>query len=88
MCLAIPMQVRAIGEDGFGIVEIDGVQRLVGLTLVDHPLIGDYVIVHAGFAIEILKEADALERLALFREMARLWEEEQANDRLIGTRPS
>ncbi|GAB0056938.1 hypothetical protein SIID45300_01253 [Candidatus Magnetaquicoccaceae bacterium FCR-1] len=77
MCLAIPMQVSAIQEDGFGIVEIDGVRRLVGLTLVDEPQVGDYVIVHAGFAIEILKEADALERIALFREMARLWDEQQ-----------
>ncbi|MBF0417024.1 MAG: HypC/HybG/HupF family hydrogenase formation chaperone [Magnetococcales bacterium] len=77
MCLAIPMQVRAIQEDGFGIVEIDGVSRLVGLTLVDEPRIGDYVIVHAGFAIEILKKSDALERIALFREMAQLWNAEQ-----------
>ncbi|MEO5344848.1 MAG: HypC/HybG/HupF family hydrogenase formation chaperone [Magnetococcus sp. YQC-9] len=77
MCLAIPMQVRTIQADGFGIVEIDGVQRLVGLTLLDDPQVGDYVIVHAGFAIEILKESDALERIALFREMAQLWEAEQ-----------
>lgn len=70
MCLAIPMKVETIGENLLGRVRLDGAMYDVDLSLVDDPSVGDYVIVHAGFAIERLdpKEADA--RLDLFRQMA------------------
>ena len=67
MCLAIPMKIIQIREDR-GVVEIAGVQREIGLHLVNVNE-GDYVIVHAGFAIQKLDEKEALETLDLFREM-------------------
>jgi hydrogenase expression/formation protein HypC len=68
MCIAVPM--RVIGIDGaFGRVEVGGVQRDVGLHLLPDIKTGDYVIVHAGFAIQRLDEEKALEALKLFGEM-------------------
>ncbi len=71
MCLAIPMRIVEIrGEKG--VVEAGGVKREVGLQLLKDFKIGDYVIVHAGFAIEILDEKEAEETIALFKEMESL----------------
>jgi hydrogenase expression/formation protein HypC len=71
MCLAIPMKlIKVNGERG--LVEIGNVQREVGLQLMEDAKVGDYLIVHAGFAIQKLDEKDALETLALFREMENL----------------
>jgi len=71
MCLAIPMKIVHI-EGNRGLVDIGGTRREIGLDLVTDVKAGDYVIVHAGFAIQILDEKDALETLALFSEMERL----------------
>jgi hydrogenase expression/formation protein HypC len=71
MCLAIPMQIVEI-KGNKGIVEVGGVKREVGLQLLKDIKIGDYVIVHAGFAIQILDEKEARETIALFEEMERL----------------
>jgi hydrogenase expression/formation protein HypC len=71
MCLAVPMKLIKI-EGEMGLVEVGGVQREVGLQLVEDVKTGDYLIVHAGFAIQKLNEKDALETLALFREMEKL----------------
>ena len=58
MCLAVPMKVLQIDEN-VAQVEIGGVKREVRLDLIDrHPEIGDYVIVHAGFAIHMIEEED------------------------------
>lgn len=70
MCLGIPMKVLEIDEDQMGTVEMGGVRRGVGLHLVEDVQIGEYVIVHAGFAISKLDEKEAQETLALLREMA------------------
>lgn len=71
MCLAIPMKLIQIEGDK-GLVEIGNVKREVGLQLVEGVRVGDYLIVHAGFAIQKLDEKEALETLALFREMENL----------------
>ncbi len=71
MCLAIPMKIIQI-EDNKGIVHIGGVKREIGLQLLKEVQVGDYVIVHAGFAIQRLDEAEALETLSLFAEMEKL----------------
>ncbi|GAM08725.1 hydrogenase expression/formation protein HypC [Geobacter sp. OR-1] len=69
MCLGVPMQVVSI-EGTDAVAEIDGVRREASLMLLDEEVvIGDYVIVHAGFAISKLDEAEALETLAMMREM-------------------
>lgn len=71
MCVAVPMIIKKIkGEKG--VVEIGGVEREVGLQLLRDVKVGDYVIVHAGFAIQQLDEEDAKETLALFAEMESL----------------
>ena len=58
MCLAVPMQVKTIRED-LAVCEIDGVQREASLMMVDGVQVGDYVLIHAGFAIERIDEAEA-----------------------------
>lgn len=73
MCLAVPLKLVAVnGTSGVG--EFDGVRRAVQLTFVPQAKVGDYVIVHAGFAMEIMDEEQAeLDREA-FREVTRALE--------------
>jgi hydrogenase expression/formation protein HypC len=69
MCLAIPMEVESIaGEEA--IVKQAGLRRNVRLDLLDEVEPGDYVLIHAGFAIEKVRPEEAEETLALLREMA------------------
>lgn len=68
MCLAIPMKVVEIDGE-FGTVELGGVRRKAGLQLIEEVKIGDYVIVHAGFAIEKLDEDEAQETLRLIQQI-------------------
>lgn len=69
MCLAIPGKVLSI--DGTeGTVDFGGVKQKVRIDLIQGLRIGDYVIVHTGFAIEKLEEEDALETLRLWKELA------------------
>ena len=76
MCLAIPMRVVEL-EDDWATVEQGSVRLRVGTMLLDDLLkIGDYVIVHAGYAIQRLDEEAALETLDLFAQMAELAESE------------
>jgi hydrogenase expression/formation protein HypC len=53
-------------------IDVDGVRREASLLMIENPKIGDYVIVHAGFAINKLNEEDALESLKAIREAASL----------------
>lgn len=69
MCLAIPAKVIAI-EDNMAVVELGGVTRQASLMLVPETKVGDYVLLHAGFAIQRLDEEEAQETLRLFAEMA------------------
>jgi len=70
MCLAIPGKVISIEGDRAK-VDFGGVRREINISLVDTS-IGDYVIVHAGFAIEILDQEEAEKTLDLIREIATL----------------
>lgn len=67
MCLGVPMKVVSIDDD-MATCEIDGVQREASLMMVDGVELGDYVLIHAGFAIERLDEEDAEETLRALRE--------------------
>ena len=58
MCLGVPMQVKSI-ENDTAVCEIDGVQREASLMMIDDIQIGDYVLIHAGFAIEKIEESEA-----------------------------
>ncbi|NTU89414.1 MAG: HypC/HybG/HupF family hydrogenase formation chaperone [Actinobacteria bacterium] len=68
MCLAIPAQIIELSEGSLGTVEILGVTREVSFDLTPHVQLGDYVLVHAGFAIEVVSEEFAQETLDLIRQ--------------------
>jgi len=68
MCWAIPARIREI-DGPIGKVELEGTVREVGLQLIENARVGDYVLVHAGFAIQKVDEAEAQETLKLFDEM-------------------
>jgi hydrogenase expression/formation protein HypC len=71
MCLAIPMKLIKI-EGNKGIVELSGVKKEISLDLLKEVEIGDYLIIHAGFAIEKLNEAEAKKTLAIWEEIGSL----------------
>ena len=68
MCLAVPAKVLEI-ENAIGKVEISGVSREVSMMLLPEAKVGDFVLVHAGFAMQIVEEKDAEETNALLAEM-------------------
>lgn len=75
MCLAIPGRIEAISADRgvrMGRVNFDGVVKEVCLAYVPDAAVGDYAIVHVGFAIALVDEASAEQTLATFDEIARL----------------
>lgn len=71
VCLAVPVRIVEIQPGDVGVFEIEGALNEVRLSLLDDVLVGDYVLVHAGFAIEKLDEEDALKTLAMFDEIAK-----------------
>jgi hydrogenase expression/formation protein HypC len=73
MCLAVPVQVIARTGDEAE-VEIGGVKRQVSVALTPEVKVGDYVLLHTGYAISVIDEAEAKETLKLFEEIARLEE--------------
>lgn len=68
MCLAIPGQIISI-KNKIAEVDFNGTRREVALDLVENAKKNDYVLVHAGFAIQVLEEKDALETLKIFKEI-------------------
>lgn len=73
MCLAIPVRIKSIdGTDAE--VEIGGTTRKTSLMLTPEARVGDYVLLHAGYAINIIDQAEAEETLAIFAEMSKLME--------------
>jgi hydrogenase expression/formation protein HypC len=83
MCLGIPGQIVAISnaENMLGIVDVSGVRREIHLACVvddEHPIqscIGDWVLVHVGFAMSRIDEAEAAQTLALLAELGELEDE-------------
>lgn len=68
MCLAVPLKLVAVDGD-LGKVMSSEVEMEISLALVEGASPGDYVIVHAGFAIQTLDEEEALETLAILKKM-------------------
>ena len=66
MCLAIPVRVVELRDEATAIVDLDGIRREISLALVDGVEIGDYVILHVGYALARLDPAEAERTLALF----------------------
>lgn len=73
MCIAFPARVFKIEENNMALVEIEGTVKRVSLDLLDGEVsLGDYVISHAGFAIQRVDKDAAEERLELLRELITL----------------
>lgn len=70
MCLAVPMELVEITGEGTGRVDAGGVKTDVSLVMIPHAALGDWLIIHAGFGIEVLDREEARIRLDLFRELA------------------
>jgi hydrogenase expression/formation protein HypC len=68
MCLAIPGKIISI-KDKIAQVDFNGTRREVSLDLVSDAKKNDYILAHAGFAIQVLEEKDAIETLKIFREI-------------------
>lgn len=66
MCLAIPSKIISIDQDT-ATIDVDGVKREASLLLLDNPKVGEYVIVHAGFAIYKVDASEALESLKMLK---------------------
>jgi hydrogenase expression/formation protein HypC len=76
MCLAIPSKITSI-ENQVATVDVDGVQRKASLLLLEGAQVGDYVIIHAGFAIHKIDEAEAMESLKLLKEALEFAEKDE-----------
>ena len=61
MCLAIPGKVKKIFDDNTAEIEIGGIIKRASLELIPQVSVGDYVLLHAGFAIEVIDQKEALE---------------------------
>ncbi|WP_347488474.1 HypC/HybG/HupF family hydrogenase formation chaperone [Desulfoscipio sp. XC116] len=71
MCLGIPCRVVEVPEKQWAIIEAGGIRRKIGVHLVGDVSVGDYVMVHAGYAVEKLDLAEAEERIKLWEELLR-----------------
>jgi len=77
MCLAVPMQIISVEGDTM-VAEIDGVRREASLLMLNEEVkVGDFVLIHAGFAISRLDEDEALETIDLMRECLSLGQDTQ-----------
>ncbi len=70
MCLAIPACIVELLPDDMARIELDGVRKEISLSLVENAKEGDYVIVHVGYALQLLDPEEAAQTLALFAELA------------------
>jgi hydrogenase expression/formation protein HypC len=69
MCLALPVEVIALGADDMATIDLDGVKKEISLALLDDVKVGDYVILHVGYALSKLDPEEAAATLALFAEL-------------------
>jgi len=65
MCLGVPAQIVAVEDRGLGRVAVAGVSRMVSLELISNPQVGEWVILHAGYAIQRIEAEAAAETLKL-----------------------
>ena len=69
MCLALPVKVIEVGANDTAIVDLGGVRKEISLALLSDVQVGDYVILHVGYALSKLDPEEAEKTLALFAEM-------------------
>lgn len=72
MCLAIPCRVVELRADDQALIEVGGIRKEISLALVDDVEIGDYVIVHVGYALNRIDPDEAEKTLAAFAELGQL----------------
>ena len=75
MCLAIPVKITELLDDGMARVSMEGVSKIVSVALVDDAAVGDYVVLHVGYALSKIRPEEAEKTLALLREAGALAEE-------------
>ena len=75
MCLAIPARVVEVRPGQQALIDLSGVRKEVSTALVDEVQVGDYVIVHVGYAIGKLDPEEAQRTLELFDELEKSWQE-------------
>ena len=83
MCLSIPGRITEIKQDGslsMGMVDFGGITREVCLDYVPEAQVGQYVLIHVGFAISLLDEEEAMERLNAIREIENFEEELKSDE--------
>ncbi|MBN2203517.1 MAG: HypC/HybG/HupF family hydrogenase formation chaperone [Thermoleophilia bacterium] len=85
MCLALPMRITAVADDGTATLALEGLEQRASLALLPEATIGDYVLVHAGYALSVLTEDEAEETLTLLAELA---ESAAAEEAELGGGPS
>ncbi len=78
MCLAIPTQIKSIAENNIAVVELGGVRRQISLIMTPEAQVGDYVLVHTGYAITLMDPEEARLSLETFAEIARIQAEMDA----------
>lgn len=69
MCLAIPAEVTKLLPDDMGVVSIDGVSKEISVALIENLAVGDYVIIHVGYALTKIDPEEAQRTLELLREI-------------------
>ena len=77
MCLAVPALIKSV-DGQMAEVEIGGMRRSIGLQLTPEARVGDYVLIHTGFAISVIDEKEALETISLFEEIEAAYQRELA----------
>jgi len=75
MCLALPALVVALEQDGMAVVALEGVKKRISLALVEDVAVGDYVLIHVGYALHKVSTEEAERTLALMAEVGLLEEE-------------
>ncbi|MBU4240193.1 MAG: HypC/HybG/HupF family hydrogenase formation chaperone [Actinobacteria bacterium] len=70
MCLAVPAEVVEILQNDVAFIDVGGLRKKINLSLVEGVQTGDFVLVHAGFAIEIIDKEEARKTMELFEELA------------------
>ncbi len=80
MCLSIPSEVIEIDENNVATVDTMGIKRKVSLDLIAETVnIGDYILIHVGFAMSRIDKENALESLKIYRKMIEIMETEEGD---------
>ncbi|MBE0644753.1 MAG: HypC/HybG/HupF family hydrogenase formation chaperone [Bacteroidetes bacterium] len=77
MCLAVPAKVLELRDNQMALVDLNGTQREISLMVLDgDAAVGDFVLIHVGYAIEVIDEEEAQRTLRMFEELGALDEED------------